>query len=140
MDTDRAAPDLLAIEHEVVRLSQGPAGIALDPRQVLVPRRGERVMHGLPAALVRVAFEERTIDDPEHGEAVLLDQPVALGQLDAEAPDARRSGPWRRRRQAGATAAVAPDGVPAIACRRQGPPSGAGGLRGPGAAARRRSA
>src|SRR2546430_11846811 len=35
MDTDRAAPDLLAIEHEVVRLGQGAAGIALEPRQVL---------------------------------------------------------------------------------------------------------
>src|SRR5437870_13888812 len=91
MDTDRAAPDLLAIEHEVVRLGQGAAGIALEPRQVLVPRRGERVMHGLPAALVRVPFEERKVDDPENGEAVLRDELVALGQLDSEAPEIGRA-------------------------------------------------
>src|SRR5256885_11862285 len=89
MDTDRAAPDLLAIEHEVVRLGQGAAGIALEPPQVLVPRRGERVMHGLPAALVRPPFEERKIVTPENGEAVLRDELAALGQLDAEAPQDR---------------------------------------------------
>src|SRR5438132_13057200 len=92
MDTDRAAPDLLAIEHEVVRLGQGAAGIALEPRQVLVPRRVARVMHGLPAALVRVPSGERKVDDPENGEAALRDVLVALGQLDAPAPGDRRPG------------------------------------------------
>src|SRR2546427_10778429 len=83
MDADRAAPDLLAIEHEVVRLGQGAAGIALEPRQVLVPRRGERVMDGLPAALVLVPFEGRKIDDPENGEALLRAQLVDLAQVRA---------------------------------------------------------
>src|SRR5262249_25465582 len=90
VDTDRATADLLAIEHEVVRLGQDASRVALEALQVFVPRRGERMVHRLPAALVRVPFEERKIDDPENGVAVLRDELVTLGQLDAEAPEERR--------------------------------------------------
>src|SRR5690606_27697456 len=83
VDTDRAAADLVAVEHEVV-------GTGLQPPRVRpqVGRRaggggGERVMQGRPALRGEVALEHREVDDPERPPA-LLDQPPVLAELHAE--------------------------------------------------------
>ena len=73
VDTDRAAGELDAVEHDVVGERARRRRIAVEQRQVLGVRMGERVMHGAEAALVRAPLDQRKVGHPQ--------QPVAFGPV-----------------------------------------------------------
>src|SRR5207244_3421997 len=85
VDPDAAPAELRPVEHEVVGLRADAERVALEAVDVLLDRRGERVMDGDVAIRLGVALEEREVEDPE--EAVLPcrhpSQPFA--ELEAEA-------------------------------------------------------
>ncbi len=65
VDTNAAAAELPAVEDDVVGLGQHLARIGLEQVQILFARRGERVVHRVPALLVGVPVEQREVGDPE---------------------------------------------------------------------------
>ena len=65
VDTDAAAADLDAVEHDVVRLREHLAGFSSSTVHVLSTRRGERVVHGDPPLLLLVPLEEREVGHPQ---------------------------------------------------------------------------
>ena len=81
VDADRAAAGLVAVDDEVVGLRQHRAGIGLQQRLVLRPRRREDVVLGHPALLVRVEVVGREVDDPGERPGALGDQLEALRQV-----------------------------------------------------------
>ena len=64
MDADRAAADLLAVQHEVVGLGPRPARVASPAAAVLVARRREGMVHRVPALLLLVPLDQREVDRP----------------------------------------------------------------------------
>src|SRR4029450_11582453 len=64
VDSRAAAAYLAPVQHQVVGLRAHTSGIALQEVEVLVERRGERVVHRRPAVPLRVPFEQREVDDP----------------------------------------------------------------------------
>ena len=46
MDSDAAAPELIAVEDQVIRLRPYPQRIVLEHGHILVERRRERMVHG----------------------------------------------------------------------------------------------
>ena len=89
VDPDAAAGDLAAVQHEVVgarpraardRVSSS-AGVALE-------RRGERMVHELPALLVLDPLEHREVDHPEELELRRIEQVLLLRDLQ---PQLRRA-------------------------------------------------
>src|SRR5437660_6018848 len=87
MDADRATADLLAVQHEVIRLGQRASGIGFHQRHVLVAGCRERVVHRVPALLGGVVFEAGEVDDPRERPPVGRDQAVTLGELHSEAAE-----------------------------------------------------
>ena len=87
MDTDRAAADLEAVEHEVVARAQDLARVALEQRHVLGARRGERVVRGDELVALLVVLEEREAGDPEEVPA------APFGMRPSFWPRCRRSPP-----------------------------------------------
>ncbi|OIQ79435.1 hypothetical protein GALL_388340 [mine drainage metagenome] len=71
VDAHRAAADFPAVEHHVVGLGQAAPRVAAQVVDVLVLRRGERVMAGDPALLVVVELEHREVDDPQRAPDVV---------------------------------------------------------------------
>src|SRR5439155_26802756 len=69
VDTDRAAPDLDAVEHQVV-------GARAQARRLIevTRRRREGMVRGIPPLLVGVPEEGRELDDPEDVVAIARDQ------------------------------------------------------------------
>jgi hypothetical protein len=49
-------------------LASTRAGVGLEVRQILVHRRGERVVHRIPPAFLRVPLEEREVGHPDERE------------------------------------------------------------------------
>src|SRR5215475_7214776 len=74
VDSDRAAAQLGAVEDQVVGLGAHRTRIAFELVQVIVDRRGERVVHRVPSLVVFVVFEHREVDDPEQAVLALVDQ------------------------------------------------------------------
>ena len=64
MVAHRAAADLPAVQHDVVRLGHRVGRIGFHQRFVTVLGRGERMMPRNPTLAVFVVFEHRKIDDP----------------------------------------------------------------------------
>ena len=69
MDTDRAAADLVAVEHDVVRLGldlfDGGAVGRIELAHVLVFGRCERVVQGDEPLVFLIVFKTREVDDPD---------------------------------------------------------------------------
>ena len=65
VDTDGAAAQLQAVQHQVVGARQGLAGVFLDHGRIDVPRRGERVVQGVPAFFGIVVFEQGEVHHPQ---------------------------------------------------------------------------
>ena len=87
-------PISVAVDHDVVGAAAPGAGIGVE----VARRRGERVVHRVPALLVLVPLEHREVDDPE--EVVALS---ARGSAELEAQLAEHArgdlGARRRRRR-----------------------------------------
>src|SRR3546814_12395656 len=79
MDADRAAADLVAVEHHVVATADRGPGIPAQVRLVVDRRRGERVVQRDVAAFLRVPPEHRAVGDPTRLPA-LAHQPKLLTQ------------------------------------------------------------
>ena len=78
------------------RLSPDRAGIALQQRPIFVHGRGEGVMHGAPAALLRAPFEQRKFHDPTRRVKVVVDQAKLVPQGQAQITQARATTPGSR--------------------------------------------
>ena len=65
VNTHRAATDFPAVQHHVVRDGARCTGVGFE--QVFVPgsRRGERMMHGVPALAFFVPLEHREVEHPQ---------------------------------------------------------------------------
>src|SRR5262249_6238946 len=64
MDTNRATSRFLTVQDQIVRFSLDASGVGLEQGEILIPRRGERMMYGVPSLLVVVPFDEREVDNP----------------------------------------------------------------------------
>jgi len=85
MNPDAAAGDFGAVQRQVVGARAHTIGRRLEERYILGPGRGERMVHRIPALLVRVVLEQRETRDPEKLEVVRLEQTRCLGDLQAQA-------------------------------------------------------
>ena len=79
MDANGAAAQLDAVDDDVVVLAADLFRVALEQRDVLGHRRGERMMTGIPAVLFVVEPEERKFNHPQEIEAVGGNGELALG-------------------------------------------------------------
>src|SRR5206468_1473237 len=95
VDPDAAPAELRPVEHEVVGLRADAERVALEAVDVLLDRRGERVMDGDVAIRLGVALEEREVDDPE--EAILAHRQPSQPFAELE-PDAGQDGRRQRLR------------------------------------------
>ena len=77
MDTNGAAAQLDAVNDDVVMLTANRLGVADQLGDVLLHRRGERVMAGVPAIHLLVEHQQRELDDPEEIELVGRDAHLA---------------------------------------------------------------
>ena len=103
VDSDRAARELDAVEHDVVGERARRPRIAVEQRHIVGVRMGERMMHGAEPALVRAPLEQRKVGHPQ--------QPVAfgpvtilLGERHPQLTQRRRRAPARRGDQEGEVA------------------------------------
>ena len=85
VDTDRAAADLDAVDHDVVAARAQRARVG-----EVAGRGGERMVHRVPAALGLVVLEHREVDDPQHVVAALGDEAEAPRQLQPQRAERRR--------------------------------------------------
>src|SRR6185369_1967746 len=86
MNSDRSTAELVPVEHHVVSLSPHALGSALEERQVLVPRRGERMMYGSPPLLLDAPFKERKVGDPQEAPTRTIDEPELVPELQPKQP------------------------------------------------------
>ena len=93
VDAQRAAADLDAVDHQVVGARARRARVGAQPLQVRLRRRGERVVHRLPALARRVALEQREVHHPQRPPAVLAQIELVREQR----PQVRQRGVDRRR-------------------------------------------
>ena len=84
VDTDAAAADLGAVENDIIGLGLDLQGIGLQEPEVLVPGRGEGMVHGVVALLVGVPLDQRKVRDPEEVEFSLVDEVQPLAQEQTE--------------------------------------------------------
>src|SRR5471032_267679 len=78
VDSHAAAADFGSVEHQVVGLRAHLARLALELVPVLVVRRGERMVHRVPAAVFRAVLEQRKVGDPEELELLRVQQVLLL--------------------------------------------------------------
>src|SRR4051794_8569971 len=81
MDTDRAASDFAAIQHDVVGVGEGVARVILKSIGELRLRRRERMVYRRPST-VAVRLEHRSVDDPDELPAADVDQAAAQSDLE----------------------------------------------------------
>jgi len=79
----RAAADLRAVQHQVVGTRERRAGRSGERRRVIVAGRGEGVVHGDPALLIRVPLEHGELDHPQRPPARLHELQI-LADLQAQ--------------------------------------------------------
>src|SRR5690606_41404467 len=60
VNTNRAAAQLVAVEHDVIALRAHAARIALELIKILIMRHRERVMHERPAARILVPVDRKS--------------------------------------------------------------------------------
>ena len=80
VDADRAAAQLGAIDHEIVRLGQHGAGIAVQPVEVIGARAGEGVVHRVPTLVAVVELEHREVGHPQECPLGLVEEAHALAR------------------------------------------------------------
>ena len=89
MDTDRTAADLVAVQHDIVRLCANLAGIGVEQRKVLVHRTCERMVHRNEAVLLLAPLQEREFDDPQKIELLGIDESQLVSELQAQRAERR---------------------------------------------------
>jgi len=80
VDTDRAAADLGAVEHQVVGLGQRRRRIGV----LRVCRRGEGMVAGVVPAVGRVVLEHGEVHHPEEAEVAVVEPALAPRHVEAE--------------------------------------------------------
>ena len=65
MDTDAAAAQFHAVEHDIVSQRLDPAGIGFQEFQVIRIRHGEGMMHRIIPAVFLIVLQQREIGDPQ---------------------------------------------------------------------------
>ena len=81
MDTDTAAADLRAVQHDIISLCPHSARIRVDVRKILLLGHGERMMHGLVTAFLLGPLQQREIRDPHKPVVRRIQQIHLAGQL-----------------------------------------------------------
>ena len=84
VDTDRTAAQLAAVQDNVVSLGAYLGRVGVEQRNILVHRRGERMVHRNETVLLLAVLELRELGDPEELEVVLLREAETLCQLAAQ--------------------------------------------------------
>ena len=77
VNTHRTAADLHPVQHKVVGLRHGRAGIVLQRSRVGIGRGREGVVQGLPAVLALVPLEHRPVHHPQRAPAILVQIQIA---------------------------------------------------------------
>ena len=90
VDTQAAAADLDAVQHHIVSDGLDAARVGGEVLHVLVARRGERMVHRLPALFLVAVLEHREVDDPEEAELVRIDQVPAAAHLETQRAEGLR--------------------------------------------------
>ena len=73
MDTNRAAAEFHAVDHDVVVLAANFLRVGLEQRDVLGHGRGERMMARIPAVLFPVEAEQREFNHPQEIELLRIE-------------------------------------------------------------------
>src|SRR5690606_32366057 len=88
VETDRAAGDLEAVEHEFVAIAEDLPGVLVDQAHAVVVGAREGVMPGGPALVLVVVLEERRLHDPQEVPLAAVtdlgDVPELLAQEDPQ--------------------------------------------------------
>ena len=80
MNTDRAAAQFPAVNHDVIMLTADFFRIVLEQRDIFGHRSSERMMARIPTVLFLVETEQRKVHDPEEIETVRIDCKFALAR------------------------------------------------------------
>ena len=86
VDTERAASDLRAVEHDVVRPRERLSRALLEVGGILLRRRREGVVDGCPTLVAAVELdplEHGRVDDPDELPRVVVDEAAPLPHLEA---------------------------------------------------------
>src|SRR5450631_204212 len=86
VDTDRAAADLAAVQHDVVGVGDGGTGVGVERISELGLRRSEGVVDGGPAAAVG-RLEHRRVDHPQKLPLRRVNQLAASSDLESGRPE-----------------------------------------------------
>ena len=81
VDTQRAAAQFHAVEHDIVGLGTYLAGVGLQILNILVHRSGKGMMHRLVAARFVVIFKLRELGYPQKFVLILVGQPQTVGNF-----------------------------------------------------------
>ena len=84
MNTNAAAAELPAVEDHIVGLRHHLARLRFKHVQIFFTRRGERVVHRVPALLVGVPVEQREVGDPGQLPLAFRNQVLSLRDLQAK--------------------------------------------------------
>src|ERR1039458_3931793 len=84
MDTNRAAAEFLAVEHQVVRECASLERRGIEHRKIVGIRRGERMVHGNHALVVGAVIEEWEIDHPQKVKLVGFVETEFRGELQTD--------------------------------------------------------
>src|SRR6267142_2347842 len=92
MASDGAAAEFQSIQNQVISLGTDAFLFRFQYRQVFIGRRGKRVVPRNPSVLVRVEFQQRKIDDPEHFPFALRDPILLARQFEPKSPEPVQDG------------------------------------------------
>lgn len=85
MDTNGAAAQLDAVEHQVIGLGPNPGRISGQVGQILRVGHGEGVMHGDIALLLLGIFKLRKVRNEKETVVILGPQPQPVAQIQPQA-------------------------------------------------------
>ena len=87
MDSNRTAADLIAVQHDIIRLGTHRARVGIEQRNILVHRAGKGVMHRNKAILLLAPFELRELGDPQQIILAFGDQPELVRYLETQSTE-----------------------------------------------------
>src|SRR5262249_60093842 len=85
MNTNRTASEFAPIEDQIVCFRAHSAQVAgLEFFQIFIDRRGERMVHGIPAFVLFVVLEHWKIYNPEQSVLALVDQTFTAADFEPD--------------------------------------------------------
>ena len=88
VDPDGTASEFVAVQHEVVSIGADPLEVfflvAVEPVHMLRLRGGERMVHGIEAAVLLAPLEQREVYDPERCEHLRIPEAEPAAHLETQ--------------------------------------------------------